>query len=127
MRSVIIAALTGLCLLSAAPTAFAHPVPFSYLDLRMQPAGGDIEGSLVAPIFDIAHDLNIAPPERLLDPAVVAERKDAIVELLSPRLALMADALLFVVDTARGLRLHFLLPEMFRGTVVTTTPPSAAV
>ena len=29
-----------------------------------------IDGTLVAHIFDVAHDLNIDPPERLLDPAV---------------------------------------------------------
>ena len=65
--------------------AVAHPVPFSYLDLRLQPDA--IDGTLVAHIFDVAHDLNIAPPERLLDPAVVvaavAPRSRA---LLAPRL-----------------------------------------
>ena len=46
-------------------------MPFSYLDLRLQPDA--IEGSLVVHIFDAAHDLNIEPVERLLDPAVAAQ------------------------------------------------------
>ena len=55
----------------AATPARAHPVPFSYLDLRLQPDA--IEGTLVVHIFDVAHDLNIEPVERLLDPAVAAQ------------------------------------------------------
>ena len=47
-----------------------HPVPFSYIDLRLQ--AGAIEGTLVAHNFDVAHDLNIDPPERLLDAGLVA-------------------------------------------------------
>jgi hydrogenase/urease accessory protein HupE len=82
--------LCGLCLLVAVarPTS-AHPVPFSYLDLRLQPTV--IEGTLVAHIFDVAHDLNIEPPEKLLDSSLVNARAGAIIELLSPRLMLTAD------------------------------------
>ena len=76
-------------LLLGARTAAAHPVPFSYLDLRLQPAV--IEGTLVAHIFDVAHDLNVEPPEKLLDPSFAAARAGAIIELLSPRLMLGAD------------------------------------
>jgi len=45
-------------LLLAAP-AVAHPVPFSYLDVLLQP--GMIEGSLTVHIYDLAHDLQITP------------------------------------------------------------------
>ena len=69
--------------------AFAHPVPFSYLDLHLE--RGAIEGTLVAHIFDVAHDLNVDPPERLLDAGVVSARAASIVELLSPRLMISAD------------------------------------
>ena len=58
-----------------APPAAAHPVPFSYVDLRLQP--GAIEGTVVAHIFDLAHDLNVAPAERLLDPAVASQQSAA--------------------------------------------------
>jgi hypothetical protein len=62
----------------------AHPVPFSYLDVQVQKNGLDV--SIVVHIFDVAHDLQIAPPERPLEPAVVAERASAIRALLAPRL-----------------------------------------
>src|SRR5882762_2511337 len=70
-------------------TTLAHPVPFSYLDLRLQPAA--IDGTLVAHIFDVAHDLHVEPADRLLDPAFVSQRAGAIVALLSPRLMLSVD------------------------------------
>jgi hydrogenase/urease accessory protein HupE len=70
-------------------TAVAHPVPFSYIDLRLQ--AGAIEGTLVAHNFDLAHDLNIDPPERLLDADLVSRRADSIIGLLAPRLILSAD------------------------------------
>ena len=67
----------------------AHPVPFSFLDLQLRP--GMVEISLVAHIFDIAHDIGLAPIERLLEPAVAAQRADAIRKLLASRLEIAAD------------------------------------
>jgi hydrogenase/urease accessory protein HupE len=72
---------------------FAHPVPFSYLDLRLH-AEADvdfIQGTLVAHIFDLAHDLNITPAERLLDPALASQQAAAIARLFAGRLTLSAD------------------------------------
>ena len=69
--------------------AAAHPAPFSYIDLHLQPDA--IEGSLVAHIFDLAHDLNIEPPERLLDPAVAARLSPAIAHLFASRLTVSAN------------------------------------
>jgi hydrogenase/urease accessory protein HupE len=69
--------------------ALAHPVPFSYLDFQLQP--GAIEVSLTIHIYDLAHDLQVTPMERLLDPAFLAERKDAIQAMLSPRFGLATD------------------------------------
>jgi hydrogenase/urease accessory protein HupE len=69
--------------------AAAHPVPFSYLDLRLQPNA--VEGTLVAHIFDLAHDLHIEPAERLLDPAVASRQSAAIVALLAGRLRIAAN------------------------------------
>jgi hydrogenase/urease accessory protein HupE len=70
-------------------SAAAHPVPFSYVDLRLQP--GAIEGTVVAHIFDLAHDLNIVPAERLLDPAVASQQSAAIGRLFAGRLTVTAD------------------------------------
>jgi hydrogenase/urease accessory protein HupE len=69
--------------------AAAHPVPFSYLDLRLN--GHALEGSLVLHIFDAAHDLNIEPAERLLEPSLAAERSAALAGLLAARLSVSAD------------------------------------
>ena len=48
----------------AAPAA-AHPVPFSFVDVRIQAASLDI--TVVAHIFDLGHDLGIEPPQRPKD------------------------------------------------------------
>ncbi|HEU4389321.1 MAG TPA: hypothetical protein VFV34_16070, partial [Blastocatellia bacterium] len=70
-------------------TAHAHPTPFSYLDLRI--SGGQIEGTLVVHIVDLAHDLNVTTPESLLDPAVAQSRTTEIQDLLRSRLVVAAD------------------------------------
>jgi hydrogenase/urease accessory protein HupE len=95
----------------AAPVV-AHPVPFSYLDLRLGP--DDIEGTLVAHIFDVGHDLQIEPPERLLDPAVMAAQAAALEAQLTPRLHVAADGRALapewtgveVVPDRQSIRLH---------------------
>jgi hydrogenase/urease accessory protein HupE len=74
---------------AVATPAAAHPVPFSYLDLRLD--GSVLEGTLVAHIYDVAHDLNIEPPDQLLDPGVAAAREPAIEQLLAPRFQVAAD------------------------------------
>jgi hydrogenase/urease accessory protein HupE len=71
------------------PPAYAHPVPYSFLDLRLN--SGGLEGTLVAHIFDLAHDLNLTPAESLLDPAVAESKREAILNLLRPRLLVAAD------------------------------------
>src|SRR5215471_4855603 len=76
-------------MLTMAAPAFAHPVPFSYLDVQLGPQAVDV--SLVAHIFDLAHDLQIAPPERLLDPSLATERAKAMEAMLTPRLQVTAD------------------------------------
>jgi len=89
--STQLAALCVFCAVCAlAPTAVeAHPAPFSYLDLRLN-AGG-ITGTLVVHDLDAAHDLKITDAGTLLDPAVAAKYRDALVALLSPRVTLILD------------------------------------
>ena len=70
-------------------TAFAHPVPFSYLDLRPQP--GSIEITLVAHVFDLAHDLGIDPSDRLLEPALLQTQIGKITALVEGRIRIDAD------------------------------------
>jgi hydrogenase/urease accessory protein HupE len=73
----------------SATSAAAHPVPFSYVDLRLRPDA--IEGSLVIHIFDAAHDLSIEPVERMLDPTVAAQHAAALANLLAARFTVSAD------------------------------------
>jgi hypothetical protein len=78
-----------LALLALARPASAHPVPFSYLDLHVQPDA--VEGTIVAHIFDVAHDLGIEKPEQLLDPAVVGQYGSAFADLMARRLEVTID------------------------------------
>jgi hypothetical protein len=79
-----------LVLLAAAVPAAAHPVPFSYLDLRLDASGA--RGTVTVHIFDAAHDLGVDPPERLLDPAVAAARASDLKTMLASRLSVSAGA-----------------------------------
>jgi hydrogenase/urease accessory protein HupE len=84
----VIVAVAAAFVLAATPAA-AHPAPFSYVDLRLR--ADAIEGSLVVHIFDAAHDLNITPIERLLDPSVAAQQASALANLMAPRFTVTAD------------------------------------
>jgi hydrogenase/urease accessory protein HupE len=75
--------------LIVASTAGAHPVPGSYVDLKIGPSA--IDGTVVAHIFDVAHDLNVEPPDRLLDAAYLTSHASAAMALLAPRLTVAAD------------------------------------
>src|SRR5438132_3831411 len=77
------------CVGIAAPVA-AHPAPFSFVDVRIQPASLDI--TVVAHIFDLGHDLGIEPPQHLLEPAVLSSRADEITTLVRTRLHLAGDS-----------------------------------
>ena len=85
MRAFLVAVALSL----VASTAFAHPAPFSYLDLRIQPAA--VSGSIVLHVIDIGHDLAIEPADRLLDPAVAVAAQNRIAALLASRLHIIAD------------------------------------
>ncbi len=70
---------------------YAHPVPFSYLDLRLGQSQGHLEGSLVAHVTYLARELNVTPAESLLNPVTLESKKEAIQSLLRSRLILVAD------------------------------------
>jgi hydrogenase/urease accessory protein HupE len=92
--------LATMALLALARPASAHPVPFSYLDLRLQPDA--IEGRLVAHIFDVAHDLNVSPAERLLDPAFLAQQSAAFAALMNGRLQVSANGRLLTPEWSQA-------------------------
>jgi HupE / UreJ protein len=84
----VLARVLGLVLLWAAPVA-AHPAPFSYLDLHLSAAG--VTGTLVVHDLDAAHDLGVPAADSLMDPAVAARYRDALVALLAERVSLAFD------------------------------------
>jgi hydrogenase/urease accessory protein HupE len=87
MPRMVRAAFALTVLLTAAPAA-AHPVPFSYLDLRLQPSA--IDGTLVVHILDVAHDLTLVEADRLLEPVFAARQAAALAKLFEGRLTLTA-------------------------------------
>ena len=84
IRSLLL--LAGLLL--AAPLA-AHPVPFSYLDLKIHE--DRIDGTLSIHVYDIEHDLGIEPVDALLDHEVFERYQRRIGALLAPRMELGSD------------------------------------
>jgi hydrogenase/urease accessory protein HupE len=99
-------------LLLAPSLAVAHPAPFSYLDLRI--GNASIDGALVVHIIDVAHDLGIAAPEKLLDRATAYGNLDRLTALVTQRMVLRAEQHLMIergdVDTLperQGIQLHF--------------------
>jgi hydrogenase/urease accessory protein HupE len=84
----VISVGTAVWLLLAAP-ALAHPVPFTFVDVRVQSEA--IELTLVAHIFDVAHELGVQPQEQLLQAGTLAARSTDVIELLRNRLHLAAD------------------------------------
>src|SRR5438309_1696900 len=115
-----ICTLLLICALALAPPAAAHPVPFSYLDLRLE--NNTLDVSLIVHIFDLAHDLGIAPMEKLLESDIVAARATAMQSLLDPRLEVVADGQVLkgewsapeIVKDRQSIHftIHYSLPEM---------------
>jgi hypothetical protein len=111
LRIVVVLA----ALLMSARSAAAHPVPFSYLDVRI---GASVtEGTLTVHVFDAAHDLGIDRPSTLLEPAVAAGRALAAEQMLGRRLSFadgdraleLAWGPIEVVPDRQSLRLPFTL------------------
>ena len=87
--------VVGLCLLSAG-LARAHPAPFSYLDLRL--ADSAVDGSLTLHVIDVAHDLGLAAPSDLLDPAVARRERERVIALILPRLSFSSGPQTFKIE-----------------------------
>jgi hypothetical protein len=79
----------GVALLVLAITLRAHPAPYSYIDIRVQP--GVLDVTVTAHAYDLAHDLENAPQEQLLDPVFAGSRAKSIYSLLEKRLTLEAN------------------------------------
>lgn len=88
-RPLLAGAVLAAAILAAPKGAFAHAVPFSYLDLRLEK--GVLSGELVAHIADVGHELGLEPADRLLDPAVAGEHSGEIGSLIAMRMAIAVD------------------------------------
>ena len=67
----------------------AHPAPFSFVDVRLQPAAVDI--TVVVHVFDVAYEFDIEPPERLFDAGILEPLAGRLAALLGDRLVVTAD------------------------------------
>jgi hydrogenase/urease accessory protein HupE len=103
--------------------AAAHPAPYSYIDLVLHADG--VDGSILVHIYDAAHDLQIAPQERLLDREFLETQRVALGTLLAPRLNLKADGRTLIPDWTgiepvadqQGVRLRFRLASVRPGSL----------
>jgi hydrogenase/urease accessory protein HupE len=83
--------------LGIAVPAMAHPVPFSYLDVSVEP--GSINLTLVVHVFDAAQELGVNPPEILLDPSALGPQATKLVALLRSRLQIAAGGRILTDDS----------------------------
>jgi hydrogenase/urease accessory protein HupE len=89
MSAVFRRVLIGLAIvLSGVSAAWAHPAPFSYLDVVFKDGG--IEGTLVVHVIDVAHELGV-PPEKVMEPGFAEAQQKRIEEILAARLYLQGD------------------------------------
>src|SRR5262249_41989279 len=119
-------ALAAIALFAITSPASAHPAPFSYLDIVFR--GGNIEGTLVVHIIDVAHELGVSPPETLLDEALIESERQKIGEILAPRIMLRSDRRLTIQWTSielmreeLALRLKYRIPNEHPGALAIDT------
>src|SRR5687768_15340827 len=70
-------------------TADAHPVPFSYIDARVD--SGKVELTILVQSFDVANDLKIHPPDKLLARDTLTAHGSAVTQLVQSRLTIAVD------------------------------------
>jgi hydrogenase/urease accessory protein HupE len=114
------------CVAAAASPALAHPAPFSYLDVVFR--DGQITGTLVVHVIDVAHDLGVEPPDRLLDPGVLGPQRLKIASLVASRIMMRTDHHLVLdwtdvvaVPDDQALRLTFRVPREQPGALTLQT------
>ena len=92
-----LAACAGLAAVAGVPApAAAHPAPFSFVDLRVESTTMDLE--VVVHAFDVAYELAVQPPNRVLEPGGLGTRAARLAELIGERLAITVDGRRVAVD-----------------------------
>ncbi len=124
LSRAVLAALVGLAPILAPPPASAHPAPFSYIDVVVADGAADV--TVVAHVYDLAHDLGLPSPDVLLDRTRLAARADDIVRLIAPRFRIEAGGPRFACRAIGGVEL---LPERqsVRSRFVCQGPEAGAV
>ena len=104
---------------------WAHPAPFSYLDVVFKDGG--IEGTLVVHVIDVAHELGVQP-EQVMDSAFVAAQQKRIGDILAPRLELAAGRRLALewlgielMKDDQAVRLRYRIPNVESGALTIDT------
>ncbi|MGI8671871.1 MAG: hypothetical protein ACR2LU_04620 [Luteitalea sp.] len=79
----------------------AHPAPFSYIDITVAP--DRLSGTVVLHAVDVAAALGLPDPAALGRQDVVSAQADAIVSLVTTRVAIETDGrpITWVIDTIR--------------------------
>ena len=117
LNTILRRALLLIALIAAAPAA-SHPVPFSYLDLRL--AEDTAEGTLTIHTVDIAHELQVSDPDALLHAPLPADDRAVLEDVLAERLSLGGQPIEWTgvapaPDDDDALRLSFRLPVAPQG------------
>ena len=84
----VLIALGVIVLLGPRPV-HAHPAPFSYLDIHVEAEG--LRGRVVLHAIDVAHELGLIDPATLSSRDVLDEHLDAILSLVTTRVAIETD------------------------------------
>lgn len=84
-------------LVAAGPgRALAHPAPFSFVDVRL--AAGSLEITVVAHVWDVAHEFDIDDPALVLNPDILRPRGERLGALMGERLHVMLDGRRLTLD-----------------------------
>lgn len=84
-------------LLAGVRPVWSHPAPFSFVDVRLE--GDTLRVSVVVHTWDVGYELDIEPPDRVLEPGVIAPHTARFVELIRERLVVEVDGVPVDVET----------------------------
>lgn len=80
--------LAAVAVAAVPAAAAAHPAPFSFVDVRL--GGGTLDVTVVAHVWDVAHEFGIDDPALVLDPDILRPRGGRLGALIGERLRLTA-------------------------------------
>lgn len=86
---ILLLAVTSIIWKCVDAPVYAHPSPFSYLDIRIDP--DELGITLTAHTLDFAHDLHIEDADALLSSLYLDLKSAAVFDLIRPRFTLALD------------------------------------